>query len=85
MSFPFVVAGLAYNIVLGHDFLQQYGAVIDVRQQFVDFSLTKSFRHTCHSVQGSTVGRFYQILPPDDIISVESKEVSSVSLRGGGG
>ena len=34
----FVVAGLAYNIVLGRDFLHEYGAVIDVRQQFVDFS-----------------------------------------------
>eukprot|EP00795_Rhopilema_esculentum_P009892 gene9892-18483_t len=34
----FVVAGLAYSIVLGRVFLHEYGAVFDVRQQFVDFS-----------------------------------------------
>ena len=155
----FVVAGLAYNIVLGRDFLHEYGAVIDVRQQFVDFSgknkinfasgeypllisdvrVSKTFVidaqselvipaclekfATSHVVglieavpklsdryhlygacslsspnengevtfrllnpsdtpvilyKGSTVGRFHQITSPDDIISLESKEVSSM-------
>eukprot|EP00795_Rhopilema_esculentum_P003980 gene3980-18300_t len=155
----FVVAGLAYKIVLGRDFFHEYGAVIDVRQQFVDFSgknkinfasgeypplisdvrVSKTFvidaqselviqarlekfatsyvvglieavpkLSDCYHLygacslsspnengkvtfrllnpsdtpvilyKGSTVGRFHQITSPDDIISLESKEVSSM-------
>ena len=43
----FIVSCLAYNIVLGRDFLHEYSAVIDVRKQFVLFAKEKLVCFAC--------------------------------------